>query len=164
MRMRLNVLLTVVGLGFPAALHAQVPTLDAAQRVVLQDRVMELNRPAEFVLRYRADLALTAPQVARLETMASAQRDSAVVRQARMVEQMRTASTNSALASATSWGGPIDEPGLRDALCQQSAAQMAILLGIAWDRRAVAAVLTPAQVAQLPAIQQAAMLEAITRR
>lgn len=158
------VLFTVLaGVAVPPPLLSQGPPLDPQQRAAMQAQAEQQTRPAEFVLLHRTDLELTASQVATLETLALVQRDSARARQARAVDRMRTTSTNSALAAAVSWDGPVDEAAVRDALCQQSAVQVEVMLGLAADRRAVASVLTPVQVARLPRIQSDDLMKAWKR-
>lgn len=159
----LSVLFTVllcIAVPFPVA--AQV-TLDPEQQAAMQAAAMQQSRPAEFVLTHRTELGLTAPQVATLETLVVAQRDSARARQMRAMERIRTYAANPALAAAVSWSGPVDAAALRDAMCQQTTSQVEVVLGIASDRRVVASVLTPAQVAQLPRMQSEDMQKAMRR-
>jgi len=102
-----------------------------------------------------ADLALFA--------LAVVQRDSTSAREARLVTRMQSTMSSPAMIALGSWTGLIDEPLLRDALCQQSTMQLDLMLGFAWDRRAVAALLTPAQVSQLPQLQISDMMKAVRR-
>ncbi len=163
MRIPLVLFTLLVGVVVPTPLLSQVTPPDAPQRAAMQAQAEQQLRPAEFVLQHRTDLALTAPQVATLEALAIVQRDSARVRQARIVDRMRTNATSSALAAAVSWSGPVDEAAVRDALCQQSSVQLEITLGLAADRRAVASALTPDQVARLPRIQSDDLMKALKR-
>ncbi len=160
----LRVLFTVlIGVTVPFPMLAQAPQLDPQRRAALQESAMQQNKPAEFVLQHRTDLSLTEQQVATLEVLAEAQRDSARVRQTRMTERMRTNPPRSAIVAAAGWSGSVDEAELREALCEQSAAQMDLLLGVAQDRRAVASVLTAVQVEQLPRLQTGDMMKALGR-
>lgn len=154
---KLTVLLVAAA---PTSLHAQMPQIDAQQRAAVMAAASQQAKPAEFVLQHRTDLSLTERQVASLEVLAEAQRDSARVRQARTVERMRTNPENPALAAAVSWSGPVDEAAVREALCRQSSTQVEFMMGMAWDRRAVAGVLTPDQVSQLPRLQIGDMIKA----
>lgn len=162
MRISLLLFTLLVGGAVPTPLLCQVE-VDPQQRAAMQAQAEQQTKPAEFVLQHRADLDLTAPQIAALETLVVAQRDSARARQARMADRMRTRSTNPALAAAVGWTGPVDEAAVRDALCQQSAFQVEVMLGLAADRRSVASVLTPVQVAQLPRIQMDDLMKAVKR-
>lgn len=158
------VLLTLfVGAVAPLPLHAQATPMDLSQLAAMQASAMQQNKPAEFVLQHRIDLGLAASQVTALEVLVVAQRDSARTRLARMADRMRANPVNAALVAAVGWSGPVDDAAVRDALCQQSAAQLELILGLAWDRRAVASVLTPTQVAQLPRIQADELTKAIRR-
>lgn len=160
----LRVLFTVlIGVTVPFPMLAQAPQLDPQQRAAMQESAMQQNKPAEFVLQHRTDLSLTEQQVAKLEVLAEAQRDSARVRQTRVVERMRTNPPSRAFVAAVGWSGSVDEAELREALCQQSATQVEMMLGIARDRQAVASVLTPVQVEQLPRLQTGDMMKALGR-
>jgi hypothetical protein len=148
----------------PITARAQArPQLDSGQMAALMASAAQMNKPAAFVLLHRADLALTAEQVSSLEALVVAQRDSTVARQSRLVSLTQSNPPSSAMVAAGSWSGELDERALREALCQSSANQAELLLGLARDRRATAAVLTPAQVAQLPALQANDMMKAIKR-
>jgi TonB family protein len=57
-----------------------------------------------------------------------------------------------------SWTGPVNEQAIRDAACDQSLRQAEVMINMAHDRRAVAAVLTPAQVAALPRLEGLEMM------
>ena len=150
--------------AMPCAARAQVPALDSTQRAAMLATATQMNKPAEFVLQHRTELALTAPQVSTLETLVAALRDSATVRQARGVHRLQANPPGAAMMATMAWSGPVDESALREELCRQSANQVDMLLGLAQDRRAVAAVLTPAQVAQLPQLQTSDLLSAVKRR
>ena len=76
---------------------------------------------------------------------------------------MQAAPPSSGMLAAAGWSGEVDEAALRTALCQQSTNQVELLLGLAWDRRAVAAVLTNAQVTRLPELQMGDVMRAIKR-
>ena len=79
-----DVLFTMLmGVAMPSPLLAQATQPDPQQIADMQARAAQQMKPAEFVLQYRTDLGLTAPQVAALELLAVAQRDSARARQAR---------------------------------------------------------------------------------
>ena len=145
-------------------LHAQVPQLDPMQRAAMQEVAGQINRPAEFVLQHRDDLALTGAQVAAVQALVLAQRDSAQARQRRTVNKMRANATGTVMSAIVQWTGPVDEASVRETLCQQSASQVDVMLGLALDRRAVAAVLTTDQVGQLMRLQTGDLLKAIRKQ
>ena len=137
--------------------------LDSAQRAAMMATALEAGKPAAFVLQHASELALSPTQVAALKALAVVQRDSTSAREARLVTRMQSTIPSPAMIALGSWTGDIDEPLLRDALCQQSTNQLDLMLGLAWDRRAVAALLTPAQVSQLPQLQISDMMKAVGR-
>jgi hypothetical protein len=153
----------LVSIALPSMLNAQVAPLDSQQRAAVQATAQMMTKPAEFVLQHRTELELSAIQVARLEQLASAQRDSIPARSDRMMMQARSVAGSSAMAAVAGWTGPVDEQALREALCRQSAVQLESLLGIARDRRAVADLLTASQLAQLPRLQADEMIKAVKR-
>jgi Spy/CpxP family protein refolding chaperone len=163
MRIRSLVLTLLVGVLAPCAARAQAAPIDSAQIMAVMGASMVLNRPAEFVLHHRSDLALTDKQVAALEALILAQRDSAGARQLRMMTRSLEAPLGDATHAAVAWTGPIDESALQEELCRQSKIRMESMLETARDRRAVAALLTPEQVAQLPGLQSADMMKAVRR-
>lgn len=152
------------GLTAPLAVRAQsqLPP-DSVQLAAVLAVAMQSNKPAAFVLRHRAALELTPTQVAALEALVQAQRDSAAARQERYASRTK-ANPPSALAVAMGgWTGEIDESALRDGLCRQSANTVDLMLGIARDRRTTAALLTAVQVAQLDGLQTLDFMTAIKR-
>ena len=163
MRILSAVVALFVGVGLPLTVRAQVLPLDSVQRAAMMATVMQQTKPADFVLHHRTELALSGAQVAVLEALAVAQRDSAGVRQARLIGRMQANPPSAVVLAAAGWSGAIDERTLRDALCQQAANQVETMLEMAGDRRAAAAVLTPAQVARLPQLQAGDLLAAIKR-
>lgn len=154
MRKSMFVASLLAGLTMPLPVRAQERApLDSAQQAAMRAAAMQINKPAEFVLLLRADLGLTTAQVAALEPLVLAQRDSAAARQARVVSRTLANYSSGALLVAGSWTGEIDESALRDAMCQQGIGSLDVMLGLARDRRAVAALLTAEQVEQLPLLQ-----------
>lgn len=160
--MRTLVLLAVVTL--PGSVHAQGrPPLDSAQQVAMMAQTWLMNQPAAFVLRHQSELGLSPMQVTALEALTRAERDSTVVRQARLAIRMQTTPPSAAMVALGSWSGELDEAAVREALCQQSANQVDFMLGLAQDRRAAAALLTAAQAAQLARLQASDLMNAIKR-
>lgn len=154
----------LAGLTVPLAVRAQSqPPPDSAQLVAILAVATQANKPAAFVLQHRAALELTPTQVAALEALVQAQRDSAAARQARYTGRMKANPPSAALLATGNWTGEIDESALRDGLCRQSANTVDVLLGIARDRRATAALLTAAQAAQLPGLYTGDVVTAIRR-
>lgn len=165
MRQTIFVLLFALGLSAPNALDAQAAApMDSAQLAAMRETAMRQSQPVDFVLQHQADLALTSVQVSALTALRASLRDSAAVRQARLVTQMRNSPPSPAMIAAAGWSGAIDEAALRTALCQQAGGQAEVMLALAHDRRLVAALLTPAQAAQLPTLQTADMMNAMKRR
>ena len=163
-RILTSVVALFLGVTIPLTVRGQVSApFDSVQRAAMMASAMQMKKPAEFVLQHRVELALSAAQVSRLEALAVAQGDSMVARQARLVGQMQANPPSSAMLAAAGWAGEVDERALRDALCQWSANQAETMLGLARDRRAAAAVLTPAQTARLPQLQTDDLLKAIKR-
>lgn len=164
MRKSILVVGLFAGLAAPlsVAAQSQLPP-DSAQLAAFSAAAAQANKPAAFVLQHRTELELTPPQVAALEALAQAQRDSAVARQARYVNLMLGTPPSAAMVAAGSWTGEIDESALRDALCQQSANTVDFVLGLARDRRATAALLTAIQAARLSDLQLSDLFTAIKR-
>ena len=164
MRSLTSVVAVLLGVSVPRTVCAQVRApFDSVQRAAMIASTMQMTKPADFVLQHRAELALSAAQVSTLEALAVAQSDSMVARQARLVSQLQANPPSSAMLAAASWAGEVDERALRDALCQWSANQAETMLGLARDRRAAAAVLTPTQTARLPQLQTDDLLKAMKR-
>jgi hypothetical protein len=158
------VLALCMGLSLPTHVRAQGRTpLDSTQTAALMATSLQASKAAAFVLQHATELELNPTQVSAIEALAVAQRDSATERGARLVTRMKAYPPSAAMIAVSSWTGDIDEAELRDALRQQSENQLDLMLGLAWDRRAVAALLSPAQVAQLPRLQAADMMKAIKR-
>lgn len=76
---------------------------------------------------------------------------------------MEASPPSATVLAVSGWSGALDERTLRDALCQQAITQVETVLEMARDRRAAAALLTPAQVTQLPQLQAGDLLKAIKR-
>jgi hypothetical protein len=155
-----------------APLSAQTPASkpltmpDSAQMMAATTNAMRMMKPAQFVLDHKADLALSPEQVSFLEYLVVAQRDSAVARQTRQMTQMQASNAKrppSSLASAMAWTGTIDEQAIKDGTCQQSAMQAEIMLNLARDRHAVGAILTPAQIEQMPMVEARDMMKAMKK-
>lgn len=164
MRRTMSLIAVCVGLTAATTAGAQgVAMPDSAMRAAMMNAAMKQNQPADYVLEHRADLALSAEQVTKLEALVRALRDSAGVRQARSLADARTRTPSPVMMAMAAWSGPIDEKALRDALCQQSANSVEYALRMAYDRRAVGALLTPEQLAMLPELQAADMMKAMKR-
>jgi|GEM_PF-3076516 len=168
MRLQHLCLVATVVAAVATPLFAQVTppvaTPVATPRAGMQESAALQSKAAEFVLQHRAELTLTADQIAKLEVLALAQQDSARERFVRSAERMRASPAIMAFAqTSNSWTGAVDEAAMRDGLCQLSVAQAETMIGIARDRRAVAEVLTPAQIAQLLPLQIGDMKKASNR-
>jgi Spy/CpxP family protein refolding chaperone len=136
---------------------------DSAQIAAVMANSMRMLKPAVFVLDHKTELALSPEQVQFLEFLIGAERDSADVRQARMMAMLqdKMAKRPRPPVPMSTWSGPIDEQQIRDEACQNSQAQAESIVGMMRDRRAVGAVLTPAQVAQLTTLEQQDMMNAM---
>ena len=164
MRKSLLAVFLIAGLTAPLAGGAQSQlALDSAQQAASMAVAMQVNKPAAFVLQHRAELGLTPVQVAALEALAQAQRDSTLARQTRYASRMQANPPSAVMVAMGSWTGEIEESALRDGLCQQSANTVDVILGLARDRRATAALLTAEQVAQLPGLHMGDLMTAIKR-
>jgi competence protein ComGC len=145
-----------------------VPRITRAQQSVLspdrQAAILEagrlLNDPVQFVLQYRQELALTKTQVTSLEQLATALRDSTSARTALRVQQAQQTAKQPGFANVMEFTGPIDESAIRETMRQQSAMQADIMIASARDRRAVGALLSAEQRAQLPHLQMSEMMKA----
>ncbi|MEP7000058.1 MAG: hypothetical protein ABI969_06250 [bacterium] len=147
-----------------ATMLVSVP--DSSQIMSMMANSMRLLKPAQFVLDHRTDLSLTPEQVGFLEFLVVAQRDSAAIRQARRMITLQASAAKGAMNSsvvAMAWTGTIDEQAMKDVACQQSSTQAESLLNLARDRHAVGAILTPAQIAQMPGIEAADIIKAAKR-
>lgn len=156
-RLILPLLLLVLA---PRLSHAQPPTLSPERRAAMLEAGRLMNDPVEFVLQYRKELALTGAQVASIEKLAGALRDSTAARTMLLMRQSQTNTTLPGLVSVMEWSGSIDEGAIRDAVRQQSAVQAEVMIASARDRRMVGALLTPEQRMQLPKLQMAEMMKA----
>ncbi len=156
-RLLLSILLIALA---PRISRAQPPGITPERQAAIIEASRLLNSPVEFVLHYRKELALTAAQVTSLEQLGSALRDSSAARSAIRVSQAKQMAEQSALANAMEWTGQVDELGIREAARQQSAIQADFIIAGARDRRLVGAILTPEQRAQLPELQNSAMMKA----
>jgi hypothetical protein len=138
---------------------------DSSQIMSMMANSMRLLKPAQFVLDHRTDLTLTPEQISLLEFLVVAQRDSAVARQARMMEAFRASSQRnpSSAAAAMAWTGMIDEQAIRERACEQSANQAETMINVARDRHAVGAILTPAQVAKMPSVEAGDLMKAMQK-
>jgi Spy/CpxP family protein refolding chaperone len=142
-------------------IRAQEPVLSAERRAAITEASRLVNAPADFVLRHRTELALSEQQVASLEKLAAALRDSSVARMARLTRDAQATGTSAGLMSAMEWSGPIDEAAIRERMRQQSLGQAEFMIAGARDRRAVGALLTPEQRAKLTPLQMAEMSKAM---
>lgn len=164
MRRTMSLIAVCVGLTAATTASAQgLAMLDSAKQASMMDAAMKWNQPAEFVLGHRAELALSTDQVSKLNALTRALRDSAGVRQARMLARAKGQKPSPAIMAAAAWSGPIDEKALREETCKQSANSVEITLALAHDRRATAALLTAEQVQKLPQLQRAEMMKAMKR-
>ena len=160
MRNRRLLLPALLAVLVPSLLHSQAPALTPERQAAMMEAGRLISTPAEFVLHHRQALALTGEQVASLEHLAAALRDSSAVRMALHVRVAQQNATAPGLTTALSWTGPIDDAAIRETFRAQSALQAEIMIAGARDRRAVAALLTPEQREQLPDLQMAEMLKA----
>jgi hypothetical protein len=164
MRTVLTSMALLLGVTLPQTARAQVAApFDSAQLAALMASAMQVIKPARFVLQHRTELALSAAQVSALEVLAVAQGDSMVARQTRLANRMRAKPPSSAVLAAASWVGDVDDSALRAALCELSTDQAEMMLGLALDRRAAAAVLTPGQTVLLPQLLADDLLKAVKR-
>ena len=148
----------------PAVLPVTAP--DSSQIMSMMANSMRLLKPARFVLDHKADLALTPEQVSLLEHLVVAQRDSASVRQTRLIALTHTTTAKLPLngfLAAMQWTGTADEQAIKDSACQQSVVQAEGLINLVRDRHAVGAVLTPAQIAQLPMMEASDMMNGMKK-
>lgn len=144
----------------PSFMHAQQPSISPDRQSAMLEAGRLMNAPAEFVLQHRQELALTGAQVASLEKLAAALRDSTVARMTHRAREAQKAGSTPGLANVMAWSGPIDEAAIRDAMRTQSALQAELMIASARDRRAVAALLTEEQRTKLPRLQADEMLKA----
>lgn len=153
--------LSVLLLAFvPQITRAQQPTLSPERQAAVLEAGRLLNDPVQFVLQHRQELALTKTQVTSLEQLATALRDSTAARTALRLRQAQQTAKQPGLANVMDWTGPIDESAIREAMRQQSAMQAEIMIASARDRRAVGALLSAEQRAQLPPLQMSEMMKA----
>ena len=138
---------------------------DSAQMANMMARSMKQLKPAELVLGYKDQLALTPEQVGFLQMLVKAQQDSQAVRQERMMGRMMTEATprSAAVITSMSWSGPVDEAALREQACAQAQRSVDATIGLAHDRHAVGAVLTAEQLRRLPQLESQAMMDAMKR-
>lgn len=156
----LTLIAVCIALTTSTTVRAQgLPMQDSATRAAMIGAATKMNQPADFVLGHREELALSAEQVSKLNALARAMRDSAGVRKAHMLSQMKARKPMPATMAAAGWTGPIDEKALRVEMCQNSERSVEISLAMAYDRRAVAALLTSEQVTKLPQLQSADMMK-----
>ena len=169
---RLRVVAIVALCVNAASLCAQAPTMlpgtapDSSQIMTVMANSMRLLKPARFALDHRADLALTPVQVSLLEQLVIAQRDSADVRHTRLIALTQTMIAKrppSGFIAAMQWTGAADEQAIKDSACQQSVVQAEGLINLVRDRHAVGAVLTPAQIAQLPMMEASDMMSGMKK-
>ena len=153
----LSVLLLVF---VPRITRAQQPVLSPERQAAVLEAGRLLNDPVQFVLQHRQELALTETQVASLEKLGLALRDSTSARTARRLQQAQETAKQPGLVNVMEWTGPIDESAIREAMRQQSAMQADIMIASARDRRAVGALLSAEQRAQMPQLQMSEMMKA----
>jgi hypothetical protein len=114
--------------------------------------------PAQWVLSHKDDLKLTADQSKQFAALALAQTDSQKARMQR-IERSGTVARGAAMGKTLQdWEGPVDEKGIRALSREQADFQADMMLGLIRDRRAVGKLLTAAQRAQLPALEQKDMM------
>ncbi len=137
---------------------------DAEQLAALMANRKRTMQPASFVLSHKAELALTAEQVQRIELLAHTEDDSAVVRQIRttaaMTRQMKERASGNAPPS-TGWAGPINEKQIRDDAIQMAGVQADIVLTLLRDRQAVGNVLTGTQIERIMQLEMSDMMSAM---
>lgn len=148
----------------PHALGAQQVQLTAKQQQAVMEAGRRISTPVEFVLLHRKELRLTPAQIASVEKLGVALRDSSAARQGRMAREGVLLMSAPAMRGVAGWDGVVDEAGIRTVMAKQSEFQAAQMIAMAKDRRAVAALLTPEQRAQLPQLQNAEMLNAARAR
>ena len=134
---------------------------DSAQMLAVMSMGQRMQKPAQFVLDHRVDLALTPEQVPFLDALVKAQAESVSVRQDRLMASMRAAAAkrSSAAPRGITWSGPVDEQAMRDLACEQSALSAESMINMSRDRHAVGAALTSAQLAMLPQLETADMMK-----
>jgi alanyl-tRNA synthetase len=157
---RLLILSLVLVAGAPRLAPAQQPSVTPEQQAAILQAGRLLNDPATFVLQHRTELGLTAEQVASVEKLAAALRDSAAARMAARTREAQQMGRVKGVTSAMEWTGPINEKAIREAMRKQSEVTAEIMIASARDRRAVAALLTATQREQLPKLQTAEMMKA----
>ncbi len=143
------------------AVRAQQPTITPERQAAVMNASRLMNVPAEFVLRYRKELSLSTAQVASFEKLSMALKDSAAARSLVRARALQSRKPSPAFMSAMQWTGPIDEVAIREYVRERSGAEADALIATARDRRAVGALLTEAQRAQLPQLQQSEMMKAM---
>lgn len=148
----------------PCLVGAQQTKISAGQQQAVMEAGRRISAPVEFVLLHRNELRLTRAQVAAVEKLGAVLRDSAAARQGRMMREGVQLMSAPAMRSVADWEGAVDEAGIRSVMAKQSEYQAAQMIAMAKDRRAVAALLTPEQRAQLPQLQNAEMLNAARAR
>lgn len=158
-KLRLLVPILLVALA-PRVSRAQSPAVTPERQAAIMEAGRLMNSPVEFVLQFRKELALTAAQVASLEKLGSALRDSSAARSAYQVRQAKQKAETPALASMMAWDGAVDEVGIREAMVQQSSSMADMMIAGARDRRLVGALLTAEQRAQLPQLYMSEMVKA----
>ena len=120
----------------------------AVQAAAMRESAIRVQSPARFALDHRAELLLSPQQAAQLQRLAAAQSDSVVARRGRAsaAVQAINANSNSPTGKALqSWEGLVDEAAIRAEACAQSAIQADAMIGLAKDRHALGAVLSPGQ-------------------
>lgn len=160
MRNRSLIFSTVFVLLVPAHLSAQQPTLTPERQAAMMEAGRMAMMPAAFVLQHRQELSLTETQVSAVEKLAAVLRDSASLRMTRRMSRSQKAPAMKGMTNLMDWGGPIDESAIRKAMREQSEMQADLMIGMARDRRAVAALLTAEQRAKLPQLQMNEMTKA----
>lgn len=134
---------------------------DSAQIASIMSMGQRMLSPAQLVLDHRAELALSPDQVKRLEALALAQRDSVRLRIMRSQEKLTDKANGASMGSSMAWTGPVNEPEIREAARRQADSQAETMIGLARDRRAVGAELTPQQLALLPRVEGAELMRSV---
>lgn len=165
MRIIATALALLLGTGAVPLLHAQAGASrpDSAQMAAIMARAQQSAKPARFALEHSAELGLKPEQASALEDLARAQTDSEAVRFDRSVAAMSGMQPSAATLAMMSWTGPVDERAIRDEVCAQAQRNVELTLSIIRDRRAVGALLTPAQAAMMNRLQAGDMMKILRR-
>ena len=143
---------------------AQRSAPDSAQLMQTITRGMRMLTPAKSVLERRVELQLSSDQIVALTKLVAAEQDSATARQQRVIAALGQQATGPGGAvDLMAWDGPVDEAKMRAEACRNSAAQVESTIGMARDRHAVGAVLTPAQRATMQSLEMKSMIKGYSK-